>query len=65
MKRQQNTVLYLFKSQLKVTIEHISLGKKLVFTAGGGKEKEPSRLWENVVRKKLHVFVKTVLCLQI
>ena len=41
---QQNTVPYLFENQLKVTIEHISLGKKLVFTAcwgGGLKEKEP------------------------
>ena len=31
MRCQQNTVSYLFDSQLKVTIEHISLGKNLVF----------------------------------
>ena len=45
MRRQQNTVPYLFESQLKVTIEHISLGKNLVFTACGeaGKGKEPDK----------------------
>ena len=43
MRRQQNTVSYLFDSQLKITIEHISLGKNLVFTACGGEEKEPDQ----------------------
>ena len=39
MRRQQNTMPYLFRSQLKVAIEHISLGKKLVVKKGKRAEK--------------------------
>ena len=44
MRRQQNKMPFLFKSQLKVAIEHISLGKNLVVKKGERAEKACAKI---------------------
>ena len=64
MRRQQNTVPYSFESQLKVTMEHISLVKNLMFTACGvgGRKKIQKRMMKKMktdqrIKEKSLIFV--------